>query len=57
MALPFRRRALPAWVFPAVVLLLFMAGIGAGMVTGHWHGSLEYGDYRYLIPMAPYLSH
>ncbi|BEH11670.1 4Fe-4S binding protein [Geobacter sulfurreducens subsp. ethanolicus] len=57
MAPPFWRRPLPAWVFPAVVLLLFAAGIGTGMATGAWQSSLTYEDYRQLIPMVPYLSH
>lgn len=57
MAPPFWRRPLPAWSFPALVVLLFAAGVGAGMATGHWQSSLTYDDYRQLIPMVPYLSH
>ncbi|MBT1076338.1 4Fe-4S binding protein [Geobacter grbiciae] len=57
MAPPFWRRPLPAWVFPALVVLLFVAGIGTGMATGNWHSSLSADDYRRLIPMVPYLSH
>lgn len=53
----FWRRPLAAWVFPAVALLVFMAGIGAGMISGHWHSSLSYDDYQRLIPLVPYLSH
>lgn len=57
MAPPFWRLPLPAWVFPVTVILLFFVGIGSGMVTGNWRGSLEYGDYLRLIPIAPYLGH
>lgn len=54
---PFWRRELPGWVFPAAVLLLFAAGIGTGMATGHWRGGLTTGDYRQLLPLVPYLGH
>jgi polyferredoxin len=57
MAPPMLQRSLPEWVFPAVALLLFAAGIGAGIATGNWHSSLGYADYQCLIPMAPHLSH
>jgi polyferredoxin len=57
MSPPILRRPLPAWVFPLTALLVFAAGIGAGMATGNWHGSLTFDDYRQLIPMAPYLGH
>src|SRR6185369_10108878 len=53
----FWKRPLPVWIFPAVVVLIFMAGIGAGMVSGHWYSSLSYADYKRLIPLVPYLSH
>ena len=53
----FWRRPLPAWGFPAVVLFIFMAGVGAGMASGHWQSSLSYADYQRLIPLVPYLSH
>ncbi|MGB9080180.1 MAG: 4Fe-4S binding protein, partial [Desulfuromonadaceae bacterium] len=53
----FWKQPLPVWVFPAVVVLIFMAGIGAGMVSGHWYSSLSYADYQRLIPLVPHLSH
>lgn len=53
----FWKRPLPVWVFPALVVLSFSMGIAAGMVSGHWHSSLSYADYRQLIPLVPYLSH
>lgn len=53
----FWKRLLPVWVFPAVVVFSFIAGIGAGMASGHWHSSLNSADYQRLIPLVPYLSH
>jgi ferredoxin len=57
MALPLKRKNLPTWLFPAVALGLFAAGIGIGMATGYWQSSLDYADYQRLIPLAPFLSH
>ena len=53
----FWKRPLPVWVFPAVVVFIFMAGIGGGMVSGHWQSSLSYSDYQRLIPLVLNLSH
>lgn len=53
----FWKRPLPGWVFPVVVVFIFMGGIGAGMANGHWHSSLTYSDYQRLIPLVPHLSH
>ena len=53
----FRKQPLAAWVYPSVVVLIFFAGIGAGMAGGHWHSSLSNADYQRLIPLVPYLSH
>ncbi|MDD2541557.1 MAG: 4Fe-4S dicluster domain-containing protein, partial [Desulfuromonadaceae bacterium] len=57
MQTAFRKRSVSVWAFPIVVVLIFMGGIGAGMVSGHWHSSLSYADYQRLIPLVPYLSH
>lgn len=51
------KQPLPVWVFPAAVVFIFIAGIGAGMASGHWHSALNYADYQQLIPLVPYLSH
>jgi len=51
------KQPLPVWVFPAAVVFIFIAGIGAGMASGHWHSTLNYSDYQQLIPLVPYLSH
>lgn len=53
----FWKRPLPVWAFPAIVLVLFMGGIGVGMVSGHWHSSLSYHDYQRLIPLVQSLKH
>ncbi|MBC8017673.1 MAG: 4Fe-4S binding protein [Verrucomicrobia bacterium] len=53
----FWKRPLPVWVFPAAVVFIFMAGISAGMVSGHWQSSLSYSDYQRLIPLVKNLSH
>ncbi|WP_277058815.1 4Fe-4S binding protein [Trichlorobacter lovleyi] len=53
----FWKQSLPVWVFPTVVLGLFMGSIGFGMVSGHWQTVLTVDDYRQLLPMLPYLSH
>ncbi|MDA8429697.1 MAG: 4Fe-4S binding protein [Geobacteraceae bacterium] len=47
----------PAGGFPTLVVLLFMAGIAAGMASGHWRSSLSYADYQRLMPLLPYVSH
>jgi len=57
MALPLQRKKHPTWLFPAVALGLFGAGIGVGMATGYWQSSLDYADYQRLVPLVPYLSH
>jgi len=57
MQLAFWKRPLAPWVFPAMVVLIFVLGIGAGMVGGHWRSSLTNADYQQLIPLAQYLSH
>jgi polyferredoxin len=46
-----------AWLFPGLVVALFVAGIGCAMLIGNWESALSYDDYRRLIPMVPYLSH
>jgi len=53
----FWKKPLPVWVFPAVVVSLFLSGIAAGMVSGHWQTSLSYADYQRLIPLLPNLTH
>jgi len=51
------RWPLPGWGFALVVLLIFSAGIAAGMLAGHWQSALTYADYQRLIPYASALQH
>lgn len=51
------RGGFPWWGFAAAVLVLFAAGIGAGMAGGYWQSSLTYDDFRMLIPLAERLGH
>ncbi len=51
------RQPLPRWVFPVVLLSIYMGGIMIGMVSGHWDSSLRYQDYQYLIPKLDLLNH
>lgn len=53
----FWKRPLPVWVFPAVVVFIFMGVIATGMVSGHWYSSLSYADYQRLVPLVRGLSH
>jgi len=57
MAPSFRHRPLPVWFFPCLVVVLFVAGVGSGMATGHWNSILTYADYQRLIPIVRYLGH
>jgi polyferredoxin len=53
----FWKRPLPVWIYPTVVILIFLAGVGAGMANGYWFSSLSSADYEWLISLVPYLSH
>jgi polyferredoxin len=53
----FWTRPLSIWFFPSVVIVMFIAGIGTGMASGHWHSSLSYADYQRLIPLVRNLGH
>lgn len=53
----FWKQPLASWVYPTVVVLIFMVGIGTGMINGHWVSSLSYADYQRLLPLVPSLSH
>ncbi len=57
MGLGNRYRHLPLWVYPTVVVVTYLGGIGLGMASGHWHSILTYADYQQLIPLVPFLSH
>jgi len=53
----FSKRPLPMWVYPSVVVLVFMGAVGAGILSGHWNSSLSNADYQRLIPIVAILSH
>ncbi|MGC9519794.1 MAG: 4Fe-4S binding protein [Desulfuromonadaceae bacterium] len=50
-------KPLPRWVFPLLVLGLYAGGVAFGMLSGHWHSSLEYADYMRLIPSMDQFGH
>ncbi|MEJ2200312.1 MAG: 4Fe-4S binding protein [Desulfuromonadaceae bacterium] len=50
MAPPRYPNLLAGWRFPLLVILLFVLGIGTGMLSGHWQTSLTYAHYQQLIP-------
>ncbi len=53
----FWKKPLPTWVFPTLVVLIYLAGITAGMLGGHWQSSLSYADYQRLMPLVQSLGH
>ncbi|SHJ98920.1 hypothetical protein SAMN02745165_03700 [Malonomonas rubra DSM 5091] len=55
MSLGGLRRPLLRWVFPVVVLSIYVAGIS--MVSGHWESALGYQDYQWLVPMIDRFNH
>ncbi len=50
VAMALYRRPVPPWLFAVLVLGVYTLGIATGMLSGHWHTSLTYADYRQLIP-------
>lgn len=57
LGMAFLGHPLSGWVFPALVLLIFCSGVGAGMLSGYWQTSLSYQDYQQLIPRIQSLGH
>jgi polyferredoxin len=57
MSLPLRRKPLPLWVFPLLVMGIYVAGVTFGMVSGNWQTSLSYQDYQVLIPLLNRIGH
>lgn len=56
LAMALLSRPLPGFAFLAIVLTIFAGGVAAGMVSGHWQTSLNYDDYRQLVPLAARLG-
>lgn len=50
MTLSWWSRPVPSWVFPLLVIGLYVGGVGLGMATGHWQTNLTYNDYLRLVP-------
>jgi ferredoxin len=46
IGLPWLRRDLPWWTYPATVLTLFALGVGWGMANGHRTSSLSPAELR-----------
>ncbi len=44
-------KPMPRWVFPVVVVVIYSAGVGLGMLAGCWESSLTYADYQHLLPL------
>lgn len=57
MAPRYGQGSLSGWAFAGLVALLFTAGLGIGMATGHWHTILTNADYTRLIPLADRFGH
>ena len=53
----FWNKPLSKWIFPLVLVFIFMTVIVAGMLGGNWYTSLRFTDYQQLIPLVPYLRH
>ncbi|MBN2644600.1 MAG: 4Fe-4S binding protein [Desulfuromonadaceae bacterium] len=49
--------AVPRWLFPLCLLLVYVVGVGLGMATGHWHSDLTAADYQHLIPLLQKMQH
>ncbi len=51
------KKPLQVWVYPAVLVFVFVLIIAAGMLSGNWYTSLSYADYQQLMPFVSRLSH
>lgn len=57
MTIAWWRKPVPGWIFALLVLTIFAAGVGGGMLSGHWESSLTDQDFRQIIPLAGRLGH
>jgi polyferredoxin len=57
MSTSFVPKPSPRWVFPLILISIYVGGILFGMGTGHWESSMTYDDYQRLIPTVNRLSH
>ena len=51
------RKAFNAYLYPALLILVFYLIIGWGVLGGKWHSRLSGEDYQRLIPAAAEMSH
>lgn len=56
MALPGRRAVKPL-IFAALLSAVFFGLIGMARLTGHWHSTVAYEDYKALVPTARHFEH
>jgi len=56
---PLIRRAVPAWMFGALVAGIFVAVTGLGIMTGHWQNGISPAEYQRRIQQidAPIYNH
>lgn len=45
-----KRKAFKPYLYPLMLVLIFYAVIGIGMVTGNWHSHIPYAEYQRIIP-------
>jgi len=59
MKAPRARRAVPAWVFGALVAGVFVAVTGLGVMTGHWQNGISPAEYQRRIRLidSPIYNH
>jgi len=50
-------KVVPGLLFGALVVVLFVGGSIVGRATGHWHSSIEKGDYQRLITTGSQIEH
>jgi polyferredoxin len=52
LQMSFWYKRVPGLAFVGLVVLLFAAGVLAGMLSGHWQSHLTYDDFMQLIPLV-----
>ncbi len=51
------RRVVPAWAVFAIIAALFLGGVGAARLAGHWRGGVPTELYFELVPAADGVGH
>ncbi len=52
-----KRKAFVPYLYPAVLVIMFFAIVGAGIISGNWHSHMPYEEYQRLIPALQGLTH